>query len=63
MFSGNSHKLSDIGAIGRLLPESIERKYALNFALTDGYELDVEKLLKWFDPKKFMVKITPYFKL
>ena len=59
MFSGNSLTLEEIAEIGRLLPDPIGRKYALNFALADFYELDAEKLIKWFNPNKFMVKITP----
>lgn len=59
MFSGNSLSLDEISEIGRLLPDPIGRKYALNFALADFYELDANKLEKWFDPRKFMVKITP----
>lgn len=34
------------------------RKIALNFAITDT-EIDGAKLLKYFDPKYFMCKITP----
>ena len=59
MFSGNSLLLNDIAEIGRMLPDPVGRKYALNFALADYYELDAEKLVNWFDPNKFMVKITP----
>lgn len=59
MFSGNSLTLDKISEIGTLLPDPIGRKYALNFALADYYELDAKKLLKWFSPDKFMVKITP----
>jgi len=38
------------------------RKYTLNFALADGYEVDAEKLVKLFDHRKFMVKLTPIHK-
>lgn len=62
MFSGNSLPLNDIAEIGRLLPDPKGRKYALNFALGDNYIIDAEKLAKLFDPKKFMVKITPLHK-
>ena len=37
----------------------VGRKYALNFALADDYELNADRLAGLFDPKKFMVKITP----
>ena len=59
MFSGNSLNLEQIAEIGRLLPDPIGRKYALNFALADSYEVDAVKLAKLFSNDKFMVKITP----
>lgn len=59
MFSGNSLSLKRISEIGSLLPDPVGRKYALNFALADFYELDAEKLRSLFSPEKFMVKITP----
>ena len=59
MFSGNSLKLATIAAIGEALPMPKGRKYALNFALADGCEIDAVKLKRWFDSEKFMVKITP----
>jgi 23S rRNA (adenine2503-C2)-methyltransferase len=62
MFNGSSLFLDEIAEIGRLLPDPVGRKYALNFALADNYEVDAVKLLNWFSPKKFMVKITPLHK-
>ena len=59
MFSGNSLSLSEISSLGKYLPLPKGRKYALNFALADGYEVDAKKLESLFDPEKFMVKITP----
>ena len=59
MFSGNALTLKEIAEIGRLLPDPVGRKYALNFALADYYELDADKLIALFNPNKFMVKITP----
>lgn len=59
MFSGNALSLSEISKIGNLLPDPIGRKYALNFALADFYEVDGNKLVSLFSPDKFMVKITP----
>jgi len=59
MFSGSSLSLLDISNIGMMLPYPIGRKYALNFALADGYEIDANKLSHLFDPDKFMVKLTP----
>ena len=35
------------------------RKYALNFAIGDTFEINTEKLRDLFNPNKFMVKITP----
>jgi 23S rRNA (adenine2503-C2)-methyltransferase len=36
-----------------------DRKIALNFALSSESELDATKLIPYFSPEKFMVKITP----
>lgn len=59
MFSGNSLSIEDIADLGRLLPAPRGRKYALNFALADGYEVDARRLRALFNPSHFMVKITP----
>lgn len=59
MFSGNSMELSKISELGKNLIDPIGRKYALNFALADGYKVDAQKLREMFSPRKFMVKITP----
>jgi len=59
MFQHSSHTLEKIAEIGNLLPMPVGRKYALNFALADGYELDAKKLASLFNPEKFMVKVTP----
>lgn len=59
MFSNNSLSLSEISQLGDNLRNPRGRKYALNFALADGYEVDAKKLKALFDPEKFMVKITP----
>ena len=62
LFSGNSLSLKEISEIGRLLPDPVGRKYALNFALADDTIIDADKLSELFSPHKFMVKITPLHK-
>lgn len=62
LFSGNSLSLKEISEIGRLLPDPVGRKYALNFALADDTIIDADKLADLFSPHKFMVKITPLHK-
>lgn len=62
MFSGNSLTLEEISHIGRNLPDPIGRKYTLNFALADNYEVNVNRLRELFDPANFMVKLTPLHK-
>lgn len=62
MFSGNSLLLRDISNIVSSLPTPKGRKYALNFALADEYDVDAEYLFYLFDPAKCMVKITPLHK-
>jgi len=36
-----------------------DRKITLNFALAEGQPVDPPVLLKYFDPEKFLIKITP----
>ena len=59
MFGGSAVSLKEISEIVKDLPMPMGRKYALNFALADTYEVDAKRLRKLFDPKKCMVKITP----
>jgi 23S rRNA (adenine2503-C2)-methyltransferase len=59
MFNGSSLRLEEISKIADALPMPKGRKYALNFALADGYEVDARRLRELFHPDKFMVKITP----
>lgn len=62
LFSGNSLSLSEISEIGKLLPDPVGRKYALNFALADDTIINADKLASLFSPHKFMIKITPLHK-
>ena len=62
MFSGNSMKLEDIAYEACYLPKPKGRKYTLNFALADDYEIDANRLATLFSPEYFMVKITPLHK-
>ena len=59
MFNGNSLTLEEISEIVTSLPIPKGRKYALNFALADNYEVDAVRLRELFEPDKCMVKITP----
>ena len=59
LFSNNSLLLEEIAKIGEMLDMPKGRKYALNFALGDNFEINAEKLRDLFNPNKFMVKITP----
>lgn len=59
MFSGNAISLKEISDIVRDLPMPKGRKYSLNFALADNYEVNAKKLRDLFSPEKCMVKITP----
>lgn len=58
MFNGSSLSLKEISDIGNMLDSPKGRKYTLNFAVAE-YEIDPEKLLRLFSPKKFIVKLTP----
>lgn len=59
MFNGMAMSLGEISGICRYLPEPLGRKYCLNFALADTYEVDARRLRSLFSPERFMVKITP----
>lgn len=61
MFSGSSLSLNEISQIGKMLDFPRGRKITLNFAVA-GYEINAEKLRELFDPKKFLVKLTPMHK-
>jgi len=58
-YTGMQSLLEDVARIAEKMPEPVSRKYCLNFAYATGNEVDGEKLRKWFDPAKFMCKITP----
>ena len=59
MFSGMSLTLEELARIADEMPEPLSRKYCLNFAFSTDFELDATKVWRWFDPEKFMCKITP----
>lgn len=60
MFSNNCLSLGEISKISKgYRPKG--RKITLNFAVAD-YEVNAEKLARLFDPKYFVVKLTPMHK-
>ncbi|MFA5300544.1 MAG: hypothetical protein WC389_20345 [Lutibacter sp.] len=62
MFSGNSMTLKEISNIMAHLYDPEGRKWTLNFALADDYEIDSEYLKSLFPTHRFMCKITPLHK-
>jgi len=50
---------SDIANYGDSFFKPGERKITLNFALAKDSELNPDVLIKYFDPEKFLIKITP----
>lgn len=57
MFSGNALTLDKIAAMfDGIIPNG--RKITLNFAVAE-YEIDSEVLLTYFDPRYFLIKLTP----
>lgn len=58
-FDNKSLSLQEISDLSKRLPEPVGRKYTLNFAVTSESDLDVDKMNKYFDKEKFIVKITP----
>jgi 23S rRNA (adenine2503-C2)-methyltransferase len=61
MFNGNTLSLREIGVMMTRLPWPVGRKITLNFAVAD-YEIDPDVLFRWFDPEKFIIKLTPMHK-
>lgn len=59
MFMDEQLHLEDLAKIGEKMPDPISRKYCLNFAYSTDFEIDAHKILRLFDPQKFMIKITP----
>jgi 23S rRNA (adenine2503-C2)-methyltransferase len=51
--------LDRLARIAEKMPTPVGRKYCLNFAYATGNEIDGDKLKRWFDPAKFMCKVTP----
>lgn len=49
----------EMAAYGDRFYQSGDRKVSLNFALAQDVPVDPEVLLKYFDPDRFLVKITP----
>lgn len=50
---------AQIGVYGERFYAAGDRKITLNFALAQGMPVDPTVLLNFFDPNKFLVKITP----
>lgn len=59
MFGGGSLTLQEIAKITDALEDPIGRKYCLNFAYSEDFEVDASRLKDLFNPDKFMCKITP----
>jgi 23S rRNA (adenine2503-C2)-methyltransferase len=48
-----------MGEYGERFYQPGDRKITLNFALAEGNPVDPDVLLNYFDPEKFLIKITP----
>ncbi len=58
MFKGKASTLFEIHKMFLFNKKMSGRKITLNFALSD-YTIDAKELIKYFDPERFMCKITP----
>lgn len=58
-FNNMSLSLEEIGKIIDELPMPNGRKYTLNFAVTSKSDLSVDKMNKYFNKERCIVKITP----
>lgn len=62
MFNHNALELYEIADLMKGLDDNLMgRKITLNFAVAD-YEIDPEVLLEYFDPAKYICKLTPMHK-
>lgn len=59
MIPAKKWDFAEIARYGNAFIEPGDRKVTLNFALADGAPLDPHVLTKYFDPAKFLIKITP----
>jgi 23S rRNA (adenine2503-C2)-methyltransferase len=50
---------SEMAAYGERFYREGDRKITLNFALADGNPADPDVLLRYFDPERYFIKITP----
>ncbi|HID25129.1 MAG TPA: radical SAM protein [Thermoplasmata archaeon] len=55
----NKWSFKEIAAYGKRFNKEGERKITLNFALNKEAPVDPNVLLDFFDPEKFLIKITP----
>lgn len=62
MFNNNACSLKQIYGIMNELPKPYGRKITLNIALNDTYIIDPDILFKYFEPKYYLIKITPLHK-
>lgn len=49
----------EIADYGKRFHENDEKKVTLNFAISKGYDVNVETIRKYFDPDNFIIKLTP----
>lgn len=59
LFGGYSMNLSAIASLADWLPKPKGRKYTLNFALADDSIIEGRRLASFFDPDRWICKITP----
>lgn len=59
MYKGMVMSLKEISEMCSTLPDPIGRKYCLNFAYSNDFEINGQLLAELFDTEKFMCKITP----
>ena len=59
MFNGQSLSLANISRVMATMERPVGRKYTLNFAVAGDWDIDAKKLASLFDPRHFVVKLTP----
>jgi 23S rRNA (adenine2503-C2)-methyltransferase len=59
MYKDTQISLENLARITDKMPDPISRKYCLNFAYSTDFIIDADIVRKYFNPEKFMCKITP----
>lgn len=55
----STYNFREMASYGERFYQNGDKKITLNFAMSKGYPVDVNVVRQYFDPKKFIIKLTP----